>query len=174
MSRTASYSTAEKSTQKVASPSTPAPMTSRVCCPVAGASGSQRRAITITATPIGMLMKKTSRQPKSSPPNAMTRPPTTGPSAVPSATTVPITPKARPRSRPWNICWTRPDTWGLISPPDSPCRTRATIRISGLGAMPDKALVTTKPATPTMNISRRPWSSPSRPASTGTRPKASV
>ena len=36
------------------------------------------------------------------------------------------------------------------------------------------ALVTANPATPTWNISRRPWSSPSRPASTGTSPNDSV
>ncbi len=124
--------------------------------------------------PTGTLMKNTSRQPRSGPPRAIRAPPASGPRAVPSPTVVPRAPKARPRSSPRNICWIRPDTCGLIRPPEMPWNTRATIRISAVGARPDKALVTANPATPTWNISRRPWSSPSRPASTGTSPKARV
>jgi hypothetical protein len=46
---------------------------------------------------------------------------------------VPRTPNARPRSAPRNICWTRPETCGLISPPNSPWTTRAAIRIGRSG-----------------------------------------
>ena len=128
----------------------------------------------MTAIPTGMLTKNTSRQPRSGPPSAIRAPPTSGPSAVPIPTVVPSAPNARPRSSPRNICWIRPETCGLISPPEMPWNTRATIRISAVGASPESALVTANPATPIWNISRRPWSSPSRPASTGTSPKASV
>ena len=55
-----------------------------------------------------------------------------------------------------------------------PWSTRIAISTAALGARPDSALVTANPATPIWNIRRRPWSSPSRPASTGTSPKASV
>ena len=121
-----------------------------------------------------MLTKKTSRQPRVGPPSAISAPPTSGPIAVPSPTVVPRTPKARPRSAPWNICWISPDVCGLIRPPNSPWSTRAAIRKPAVGARPESAEVTTKPPTPTWNISRRPWSSPSLPPSTGTSPNASV
>ena len=55
-----------------------------------------------------------------------------------------------------------------------PWSTRAAISSSAVGASPDRALVTANPATPIWNIRRRPWSSPSRPASTGTSPNDSV
>ena len=82
-------------------------------------------------------MKKTSRQPRSGPPSAISAPPASGPSAVPRPTVVPSAPKARPRSSPRNICWIRPETCGLISPPEMPWNTRAAISSSAVGASPE-------------------------------------
>ena len=86
--------------------------------------------------PTGTLTKKTRRQPRVGPPSAIRAPPTSGPTAVATPTTVPIAPNARPRSAPVNICWTRPETCGLIRPPASPCSTRAAISSAGPGGEP--------------------------------------
>jgi hypothetical protein len=99
-------------------------------------------------------------------------PPTTGPAAVAMPTAAPIIPNALPRSAGGNSCCTRPETWGLISPPDNPCSTRPAMRTAGLGANPTIALVTTNAAMPNNSIGLRPRSSPSRPPMIGTMPNA--
>ena len=81
-------------------------------------------------------MKKTSRQPYSAPPAAISSPPTTGPRAVPKPTVRPSRPNARPRSARGNAFWMKPDTWGPITPPNRPCTTRTAISTPGEGASP--------------------------------------
>ena len=113
-----SYCTVGNSTHSVVSPSSAAPrMSSRGGGPCrASRAGSQRRASTIAVSPIGTLMKKTSRQPSSAPPMPISRPPTSGPTAVAVPTVAPIAPNARPRSAPLNSCCTMPDDLRVDEP----------------------------------------------------------
>jgi len=124
--------------------------------------------------PRGTFIQNRSRQPSVGPPTAMSRPPSVGPNAVATPIVAPKSPNARPRSSPWKSCCTRPSTCGICTPAATPCRMRATSRVSMFGASAHNALATVNPLSPMMNITLREYRSPSRPAGTKARPKASA
>ena len=84
----------------------------------------------------------------------------------------PKRPKARPRSGPLKRFWMKPETCGVISPPPTPCTTRATEIHSALWAAPHSTLDSVNRATPAMKTVRRERASPRRPAGTSATPKA--
>jgi hypothetical protein len=88
-------------------------------------------------------------------------------------TTVPNRPNAVPRSRPRNSCWMSALICGVISPPASPCTSRASTRKRLFGARPQASEARENSARPVMNIIRRPRTSPTRPAGTSSNPKVS-
>ena len=63
---------------------------------------------------------------------------------------------------------------GIITDPNRPWNTRATIRNPALGASPQASDATVKPAIPSRNSRRRPIRSPSRPEVTRPSAKAAV
>lgn len=65
-------------------------------------------------------------------------------------------------------------TWGTMAAAESPCRTRATMSSSMLGAGPQPSEVTTNRAVPRRNIFLRPTMSPSLPPVTSPSANASV
>ncbi len=129
---------------------------------------------TMATAPIGMLTRNSQRQPSSSPATAMIAPPRIGPMAEEIDTVRPKRPNARPRSGPWKSSWINPELWGVSSPADAPCSSRAATTSSALGAIPTAALATTKPVSPTSMRRRRPKASPIRPPATRVSPKASA
>ena len=89
-------------------------------------------------------------------------------------TVSPKNPNALPRSAPRNSCWISPEFWGVSSPADAPCSSRATTTSSAVGARPTAALERMKPVSPISISRRRPWASPRRPPATRVRPNASA
>ena len=136
--------------------------------------GTVRYASTIATIPIGTFTRKIHRQPCSTPPSWMSRPPISGPIAVLIPTTEPNRPNARPRSSPRNSPWISPEFCGVTRPPPKPCTSRATTSMSGFSAAPQAALASVKTASPSTSVGRRPRASPIRPPATSTSPKASA
>jgi len=73
-----------------------------------------------------------------------------------------------------NTTWMMPRTCGNIRPEHMPCTTRATIRVTALGAAPHTAEAAVKPSMPHRNMRLRPYVSPSRPPVTSTHANASM
>jgi hypothetical protein len=136
--------------------------------------GISRSASTNATIPIGRFTKNTQRQPCSSPPAAMSSPPTSGPTAVASPTVAPKYPNARARAAPLNISWISPEICGPRIPEANPCTSRATTRNAAPGAIPHSPDATVNAASPTRNAVRRPTMSPKTPEGTRISPKVSA
>ena len=110
---------------------------------------------------IGRLIRKIHRQDA----NWTRTPPTNGPIAAamdPSPDQAPI---AFARSSWWKTPWIMDRLPGVSSAAPMPCRIRATISTSGVGAMPHNSEAAANQTVPTTKIRRRPNRSPSDPPS---------
>ena len=120
-------------------------------------SVSRRQAIGSRTTPMGTLSQKIHCQDRPS----TTAPPTTGP----RATARPQTPPQMPSARPRRAGDTAPDrivrVSGVTIAPPTPCRARAAMSASMLGASAAAAEPRVKIASPTRNMRLRPNRSPS-------------
>ena len=101
---------------------------------------------TISASAIGILIRKIQRQPKC----VVSSPPAIGPSAAMPPIVAPQTPKAAARSLPWKVALTIDRVDGSTRAPPTPWRRRARIRNSPLGASPARMLAPAKMARPIM------------------------
>ncbi len=125
-------------------------------------SGTKIAVSRIAAAQIGRLIQNTDRQPMDS----MSRPPTIGPSAIEMPTTPPQMPIARARSTgPVKICEMIDSATGLSIDPPMPCRNRAPISVSMVGARLHTSDPSAKSVSPIWNTRRRPKRSPVAPES---------
>ena len=83
-------------------------------------------------------------------------PPTIGPSTVSADVEAAHMPKARPRSAPEKACVINDSDPGTSSAPAPPCIRRKMTSHSSVGARPQSADVTPKPARPMAKTRRRP------------------
>ena len=128
-------------------------------------SSSRRRARPTSATPSGMLIPKTHRQPSVS----VRPPPTTGPSAAPRPPIAPHAPSTVPRRSAGVAAPSRVSATGaaIAAPPPCTALAATSIMIDGASTTPTEPAVNT--ASPTANIRRLPKRSPSAaPASRST------
>ena len=84
------------------------------------------------------------------------KPPTTGPAMVVTPDAAAHTPKARPRSSPSKVALMIASEVGTSTAPNAPWTSRTTISNSMVGANPHATDVAPNPASPIMNIRRRP------------------
>ncbi len=122
-------------------------------------SGTERIAITTVTTASGRLMRKIHRQLAWS----IRTPPTKGPIADATPPRPDQAPIARARSLGPNEPWIIARLPGVSSAPPTPCRIRAAMRTSAVGARPHSRLAAAKSTVPSTNIRRRPKRSPSEP-----------
>jgi hypothetical protein len=108
------------------------------------------------AKPIGTFSQKIHCQERPS----TTAPPTTGPSATPSPATPDQTPSARPRRSALKASLSSVSDSGVITAPPSPCKARAAISASVLGATAAAADASVKIPSPAANTFLRPSRSP--------------
>ena len=85
----------------------------------------------------------------------MRRPPSSGPRATATPLTAPYMPKALPRSLGGKATWMMARMAGFITPAIAPCATRQPMSAGGLPAVPQRAEVRVKPASPIRK--RRLW-----------------
>ena len=128
------------------------------------ASGSRlsstecRVSATVTAIS-GRLTQKIARQESAS----TSAPPPAGPSTVAIPVQAVQVPTALPRAAPSKVAATIASEPGTSSAPAIPCRARAAIRNSTVGATAQRIEVAPKAIRPKTNIRRRPNWSPSEP-----------
>ena len=116
--------------------------------------------ITMTAAPIGRLMKKMYRQSKA----LTSSPPSVGPAMVATPATAPQMPNAEPRRWGGNTVVKMASVCGSSSAAPTPWRPRNAISQPTVGEKPQAADARVNKTTPTMNSLRCPNRSPSRPA----------
>ncbi len=97
-------------------------------------------------------MRKTQRQPIVS----TIQPPSSGPMAAAVPPRPDQAPTAFGRSCAENVAWMIASEPGVSRAPPMPCRARAAISVSMLGARPHRAEATANQTTPIMNTLRRP------------------
>jgi hypothetical protein len=113
--------------------------------------------------PIGRLIPKIMRQPVPKTSALISSPATIGPSTAESPISGPKMPQAFLISSPGKRSLVSPKPCGIITAPDAPCSSRATISISGDTAVAQASEVSVKPAIPASSTRLRPNMSPSRP-----------
>ncbi len=115
-------------------------------------SGTQRRATRTVTTASGRLSRKIQRQSA----YCTSAPPTNGPIAAETLPSPDQAPIAWLRSSGWNEPWIIARLPGISSAAPIPCRTRAAIRISGVGASPHSSEASANQTVPMTNTRRRP------------------
>ncbi len=101
-------------------------------------------------------------------------PPVMGPTALEMPTVALNSPKACGRSESVKSCCISAEFCGARKPAATPWASRAATTSPIVGAAPTAALHTTKAASATRKIRRRPRASPNRPATTRARAKVSA
>ena len=117
----------------------------------------------------GRLIQKIARQESAS----ISAPPPAGPITVAIPVQAVQVPTALPRASPSKVAATIASEPGTSSAPAIPCRARAPIRNSVLGAIAQRTEVAPKPIRPMTKIRRRPNWSPSEPPTSSSETSAS-
>ncbi len=126
------------------------PGMSSLCSVPVRRSGIRMMLRTMTAAPIGTLMKKMYRQS-----NAVTsRPPNVGPAIVATPATAPQMPNAAPRRSAGNTMVRIASVCGIRSAAPTPCTARPAMSHPTVGENPHAADAAVKSATPMMNSLR--------------------
>ena len=134
-------------------------------------SGTKMAVRTSAAAQIGRLIQNTERQPTVS----INKPPTIGPAAIEIPVTPPQMPSALARSCGLtNICEMIDSATGFIIEPPIPCRKRAPINASIVGARLHASEPSANSVSPIWNTRRRPNRSPVAPDSISSEASTSV
>ena len=136
-----------------------------------GVSVTKRRARTRTAMPIGTLMNSVQRHD----PRSVTTPPSSRPIDAPAEETAPKRASARLRAASSGaLVVSSARTLGAAIAAPAPWSARARTSWVGVCARPPSSEKTVNMLSPISNIRSRPRTSPSRPPSSSSPPKASV
>ena len=128
------------------------------------------RAIGSSTTPMGTLSQKIHCQERPS----TTAPPTTGPMATARPEMPPQTPRASPRRAGGTAAERIVSVSGVTTAPPTPCRARAAMSVSMLGASAASAEPSVNTARPMPNMRLRPKRSPSAAPVSSSTAKVSV
>ncbi len=119
-------------------------------------SGTRRKPNTVVTTAIGTFTRKIGRQLRPTMLADTRIPPSAWPLTWPMAMVMPKMPRAMRRSRGGKLTRMIDSTCGTISAAAAPWKSRATTRMSLVGARPDTAEATANAAMPRKKTRRRP------------------